>query len=94
MDRIERIRKMEGILDAASALITQAEKDPAALVAAKPLIDALDEYYSSPLWLQDYDADAQGLIPKDLKRGVLSQDAVYDLLIRYRDLVIECQRQT
>ena len=28
----------------------------------------------------DYEADERGLIPIELKRGVLSQDALYDLL--------------
>ncbi len=30
--------------------------------------------------IQDYEADCAGNLPQDLKRGVLSQDAVYDLL--------------
>lgn len=40
----------------------------------------LDDYYTSGWWLRDYEADEQGLLPDDLKRGVLSQDALYDLL--------------
>ena len=41
---------------------------------------ALNEYLSSGLWLEDYEADERGELPPDLKRGVLSQDALYDLL--------------
>jgi hypothetical protein len=40
----------------------------------------LEDYYTSGQWLEDYEADEQGLLPDDLKRGVLSQDALYDLL--------------
>ena len=40
----------------------------------------LDDYYTSGQWRADYEADEQGLLPDDLKRGVLSQDALYDLL--------------
>ena len=39
----------------------------------------LDDYYTSGQWLDDYEADEHGLLPDDLKRGVLSQDALYDL---------------
>lgn len=37
----------------------------------------LEDYYSSGQWLADYEADEQGLLPDDLKRGILSQDALY-----------------
>ncbi len=41
---------------------------------------ALEAYYSGGVWRQDYDDDCAGKIPCELKRGVLSEDAVYDLL--------------
>lgn len=43
-------------------------------------MNELATYYSSPQWRQDFDDDAAGKIPHDLKRGVLSEDAVYHLL--------------
>jgi len=42
--------------------------------------DALREYMDSGLWLSDYEADERGELPPDLKRGVLSQDGLYNLL--------------
>ena len=39
----------------------------------------LSSYYET-LWKDDFEADEQGLIPKDMKRGVLSEDGLYDLL--------------
>ena len=33
--------------------------------------------------MRDYEADEAGKLPADLKRGVLSEDAVYDLLSDY-----------
>ena len=42
--------------------------------------EALKEYYESGLWLSDYEADERGELPSDLKRGVLSQDGLYNLL--------------
>ena len=41
---------------------------------------ALKEYMDSGLWLEDYEADERGELPPELKRGVLSQDGLYDLL--------------
>ena len=42
--------------------------------------DALREYMDSGLWLSDYESDERGELPAELKRGVLSQDGLYDLL--------------
>ena len=39
----------------------------------------LAQYQESKLWLEDYEADERGELPQDLKRGVLSQDALDDL---------------
>lgn len=44
------------------------------------LLKALSDYYSSPAWKRDFVADEAGLLPKDLKRGVLSEDGIYNLL--------------
>ena len=40
----------------------------------------LEAYYTSGAWREDYEADERGELPSDLKRGILSQDALYDLL--------------
>ena len=45
----------------------------------------LDEYYTSGEWQEDYEADEAGLFPADLKRGVLSQDGLYDFLTEWQD---------
>ena len=68
LDRIERVEKYERLFDAASACL-DAEK-----------LRQLDAYYTSGEWREDYEADERGELPPDLKRGVLSQDALYDLL--------------
>ena len=31
-------------------------------------------------WQEDYEADEAGKVPADLKRGVLSEDGLYNLL--------------
>ena len=79
MPDLERIRRYEALLDRAGPAV---EKLLAALrdyAEAKPLVEALREYYRSD-WQEDAAMDEAGLLPLDLKRGVLSQDAVFDLL--------------
>ena len=44
------------------------------------MMDTLLAYYEGGVWLKDYEADEKGLLPKDLKRGVLSEDGVYNLI--------------
>ena len=40
----------------------------------------MSDYHGSKQWRKDFEADEQGLYPEDLKRGVLSEDGVYNLL--------------
>lgn len=76
---IDRIAQMELCFDS----LLQA--DPSALredPALRTLLEQLTAYYEGGQWLQDYELDEQDLFPPDLKRGVLSQDAVYLFLDR------------
>lgn len=47
------------------------------------LLSALSDYYSSYAWRRDFAADEAELFPKDLKRGVLSEDGIYNLIERF-----------
>ena len=80
MNQIERIAHMEEILneasEAASTLLSALER----YQALKPRIAELEAYYTSPQWMLDYEDDCAGRLPDSLPRGVLSEDAVYDLL--------------
>ena len=44
----------------------------------------LEAYYTSPAWRTDFEAHEAGLLPPDLKRGVLSEDGIYNLLEEYK----------
>ena len=90
--QIARIGLMEKDLDLSKAVI---EKLSAALEeyeAAQDDYYELENYYSSTLWINDYEDDEAGKLPDDLKRGVLSEDAVYDLITEHRDLMTRMQR--
>ncbi len=47
-------------------------------------LSTLESYYTSPAWRTDFEADEAGLLPPDLKRGVLSEDGIYNLLEEYK----------
>ena len=49
-------------------------------------IRKLEQYYTSPEWKEDYETDEAGRLPKNLKRGVLSEDGIDDVLSDFRDL--------
>ncbi len=80
-DRIDRITRMEAVLNDSAAAAEALSAALDAYEALLPQMQALEAYYTGPQWLDDHDADAKGLIPQDLRRGVLTEDAVYDLLI-------------
>ena len=48
-------------------------------------IKILMDYYFGGTWLQDYEADERGELPRGLKRGILGQDTLYDLYLRLKD---------
>lgn len=45
----------------------------------------LSDYLSNGEWLQDHDLDEQKILPTTLKRGVLSEDGLYNLLCDIRE---------
>ena len=70
--RIRRIEHMESLYDE----VRNCDRD----TDVSEKVRVLAEYYESGLWLQDYEADEQGLIPSEVKRGILAQDTLYNFL--------------
>ena len=68
-DAILRIREMEARFDRLLANSPEPED-----------LSILLDYYENGQWLQDYRMDEQGLLPSDLKRGILSEDGFYNYL--------------
>lgn len=85
-EQIARIRKMERRLNRASGAVKRLEAALDKWEAVQEDIDALEEYYGNDLWKQDFADDEAGLLPADLKRGVLSEDALWDLLTACKEL--------
>lgn len=77
-DRIERIQYMESIFDQLQEVV---RNDPHGIEEdMKEKLKILMDYYEGGQWLRDYESDERGELPAQLKRGVLSEDGVYDLL--------------
>ena len=86
MTREDRIAYYEKILDRTADAIRNLEAALDEYEAICPLLPELERYYTGPEWKADYDADAAGDLPRDLKRGVLSEDGIDDVLHDFRDL--------
>lgn len=52
----------------------------------RPDRESLAAYYEGPLWREDFEADERGELPPELKRGVLSEDGLWNLLEQAREL--------
>ena len=86
MEQIERITYMEQILDEATEAVSSLSEALEKYSAIQDKLQKLATYYSSEQWRQGFDDDSAGKIPTGLKRGVLSEDAVYNLLSDITDL--------
>ncbi len=86
MEQIERIKTMEQHLDRASQAVMKLSAALDDYAEALTSIRELEKYYGSDDWKQDFADDEQGLLPQDLKRGVLSEDGIWNVLTDSRDL--------
>ena len=82
--QIERIKWMEQRFNIVLAAIK--DGDTKSLKTIKEDIAELSKYYSSELWKMDFAADEAGHLPPALKRGVLSEAGIWNLLADYREI--------
>ena len=80
MEQIRRIEQMEAYLDEITAAQSELSAALEKYEALRETLEALTAYYEGPLWMRDFTDDEAGKLPRELKRGVLSEDAVYDAL--------------
>ncbi len=90
--QVERIKKMESYLDETGEALSELAEALDRYEKIQSKYYKLEEYYSSQKWMDDFEADEAGKLPEDLKRGVLSEDAVYDLITDHRELMARMQR--
>ena len=77
---------MESILEKATQKMASLEKKIEEYAAFQSEIRKLEAYYTSQQWKDDYAMDEAGTFPDKLKRGVLSQDGIWNLLERNKKL--------
>lgn len=84
-----RVDAMSEAFEKVSGVIKALTESLEAFEEIRDTVAELDEYQSSGQWLKDYEADEAGDLPGDVRRSVLSQDGLYDLLQDYDAL---CKR--
>lgn len=87
--QLARIRQMERRFRAVTAAMKRLYAALDKWEAVQDDIAALCGYYGSQEWRKDFEDDEAGLLPEDLKRGVLSEDGLWNLLDSCKELRIE-----
>ncbi|MBR6882208.1 MAG: DUF4298 domain-containing protein [Bacteroidales bacterium] len=88
MDQIERIQHFETLLDRVAPVLDNLEEALDAFDGIQEDVQELSSYYESDEWRDDFEADETGKLPADLKRGVLSEDGIYDVLSSHYSLTV------
>ena len=78
---------MESILDKATHKMDTLEKKIEEYEAFQEKIHKLEAYYTSRQWKDDLAMDVAGKFPEKLKRGVLSEDGIWNMLERNKELL-------
>ena len=79
---ISRINKMEEVFDELQLAFSKLNRDFLSNKKMKKKLNRLISYYENGKWLKDYQLDEQNKLPKNLKRGILSQDGIYNFLCK------------
>ena len=83
---IERIRKNEERLDNLNNIVNSLDKSLEDFENNIKEYKQLNKYYGSKSWFKDKEDFESGTI-KNVKAGVLSEDAVWDLDERVKDII-------
>lgn len=77
---ISRITKMEKLFDDLKFSFEKSKEEFYKNKNLQRKLKVLTNYYENGKWLKDYQLDEENLLPKTLKRGILSQDGFYNFL--------------
>ena len=86
-DILKQIYEMEGILDEAVRKMDALEEGISDYQEFQSEIRKLEEYYTSQQWKDAFAMDEKGEFPENMKRGVLSEDGIYNVLERNKELL-------
>lgn len=80
MEKYDHIIEMEEILDKHQEILNNLNKVLDEFDKNQNEYKKLRDYYGSEKFIEDFDKSNNNELPKDLKCGVLSEDAVYNLI--------------
>jgi hypothetical protein len=83
-EQVLRIKHYEELFDRVETSVRKVKNAVKKFEELGPVVAELEKYYESDLWKNDFADDEAGKLPRTLKRGVLSEDGVYDLLEEVR----------
>ena len=78
--RIAKIEKLENDFDLVRSVANDMDEALYNFAAVQRRIERLFQYQESGEWQKDFEADEKGELPKNMKRGILSEDALDELL--------------
>ena len=88
-EKIERIQRMESYLNDYAKTLEETKQAMEQLKEHQESYIQLRDYYSSQVYFDDLELSNQADFPADLHCGVLSEDAVYDLLDEHFQMGVE-----
>lgn len=77
---LARIREMEITFEAIQEILKNNQLSVLQYEELKEKLSILKQYQESGQWMKDFECDERGELPFDLKRGVLLEDGLYNLL--------------
>ena len=77
---ISRVKQMEQYMDEVLEILERCPESIKENEIIRVKITELENYHDSGQCLLDYECDERGELPANLKRGVLSEDMLYNLL--------------
>lgn len=83
---VKRIKELESVFDEVSKTL---KEEPIKLndTECQNKIKTLVDYLDSGMWLKDYELDEKGLIDQSVKRGILSEDGLYNLIFEIQEFI-------
>lgn len=85
LEAIQRIERMEELFNNVTALLETCQNPGSMPPEGRKMLQQLVDYQDSGSWLHDYELDEKGILPDTLKRGVLSEDGLYNLITEFQN---------
>ena len=91
-EQIRRIEQAETALNRAQTAVDALEQSWEQYLSVQEDIRLLERYLNSEERRHDLEADRSGQLPAELRRGVLSEDGIWNLLEKNTELLQELRQ--